>query len=215
MSELPYPLTATNIEDLKLQIWNLIRPLYEDNAFSKINLEGTEYTGSVAELNALDGISANGTSLIQAATYAAMLALLSGEAAAAFDFNSQNLTGVGNITLGTDGAGDRTILLYSDTAGSRFGLYSAGNYSGFYAWGDVPVVFANQGYGFMDFYTNATHYLRLGVEGNFDIKVHNGSTVGLKLGGTLVEKTAAQINAPIVCNNDEVVCNNDEVVYNY
>jgi len=37
MADTPYPLTATNLEDLKQQIWNLIRPLYEDRILSNID----------------------------------------------------------------------------------------------------------------------------------------------------------------------------------
>ena len=37
MADTPYPLTATNMEDLKQQIWNLIRPLYEDRILSNID----------------------------------------------------------------------------------------------------------------------------------------------------------------------------------
>lgn len=58
MPDTPYPLTATNIEDLKLQLWNLIRPLYEDSAFSKVEFGGSKVTPSVAEINILDGVTA-------------------------------------------------------------------------------------------------------------------------------------------------------------
>lgn len=54
-------------------------------------------TISEAQWGYLGGATANGGALIDAADYAAMMALLSETATAAFSFNSQNLTGVGDI----------------------------------------------------------------------------------------------------------------------
>jgi len=42
---------------------------------------------------------------------------------------------------------------------------------------------------------DVTEKWRMDSVGNFDVILHDGATVGLKLGGTLIEKTAAQINA--------------------
>jgi len=68
-----------------------------DGSSVGLQLGGTLITATGVEVNSLDGITAAGTSMIQAADAAAQLALLSGHAGAAFSWNSQNLTAVGTI----------------------------------------------------------------------------------------------------------------------
>ena len=77
-------------------------------------------TISATQWGYLGGATANGGALIDAADYAAMMVLLSGEAGAAFSFNSQNLTSVGAIgcssiattgVVGVGGAGSTSIAI--------------------------------------------------------------------------------------------------------
>lgn len=174
-----------------------------DAATVGLKLGGTLVTASAAEINALDGISANGTSFIQAANYAAMMALLSGEAGAAFSFNSQNLTSVGTIgctAVSITGArpmtlsGGSTAITKKGVAGSwAFGFHAVGS-------GDTD----RGGFGFLGNADALTKYyigtayddaaVEITAAGNLDITKHNASTIGLKLGGTHVTASAAEIN---------------------
>jgi len=49
MADIPYPLTATTIEELRRQVWNLIMPLYEDD------LSGTEIWKHPDDKTKVDG----------------------------------------------------------------------------------------------------------------------------------------------------------------
>ena len=139
----------------------------------------------------------------QTKTKAQVMALLSGQATATFDFNTQNLTGVGTIECGDitvsgvrpvkiSGAGSN-ITKKGNASGWAFGLHALGS-------SDTD----RGGFGFVgnvDALTNyyiGTSYTDAAIEifpiGNFDIAKHNSSTIGLKLGGTLITASAVELN---------------------
>ena len=119
-------------------------------------------------------------------TGAEVLADISGDAAAAFDFNSQNLTGVGTIVFEDATAYLLQVLTYNigvywDTSIGQNTLVLRGY---------DKVALGCQGTNVL-ISTPAAMSL---IPASVNISAHNGSTEGLKLGGTLVDALATDIN---------------------
>ncbi|DAZ94087.1 TPA: hypothetical protein N0F65_004199 [Lagenidium giganteum] len=102
---------------------------------------------------------------------------------------SLNITSTGNLTLPaslTISNGTTPISCTNTTSTSTFAIsiQSAGGAQ------DIGSTTAHQ----VAIRTNGTRRLTCDTSGNVDAVAHNGSTVGLKLGGTLVTATATQLN---------------------
>ena len=171
-------------------------------------------TISAAQWGYLGGATANGGALIDAANYAAMMALLSGEAGAAFSWNSQNLTSVGTIA-----SGKITIPGYTTDSSAKFGAFEIQSYAINNCWladnayfdganwryrgngAGVASYFSAGGFaintavgGVAGTVATFATVFSVGNTGNVDILNHDAATVGLKLGGTLVTASAAELN---------------------
>ena len=131
------------------------------------------------------------------------------EASEAVDLNAQALTGVGAITstgvvqatgayhiFGAGGSGAATQelrILAQDASIGRLSWYGAATPRA-----GIDLVTSQDALKFW-FTGSVTERLNLDSSGNLNVVSHNGSTAGLKLGGTLVTKTAAQLNAMLKC----------------
>jgi len=195
-----------------------------DGSSQGLKLGGTLITKNAAEINDLvekslfdaDTFLYASTDNTPVATSPTnVMAALSGHAAAAFDFNSQNLTGVGGI-LTKNGGYFSAVKTLAENHFTGLFIGRAGPWSEYQAYG-ADITFGNSntydasvmarirlrydGSGLMeltDFYDGG--YGASGVlmslrgNGNVDISQHDGSTIGLKLGGTLVTARAEELN---------------------
>ena len=173
-----------------------------------------------ADFDATTFLYATSDNTPQPKTPAEVMAILSGEAAAAFDFNSQNLTSVGDITLdnlfltaatteqrtielgyGRTGNGYAWVDLIGDATYTDYGLrlirYNTGANANSllrHRGTGILIIETYESGSSMSLRTYTTERLGIDGVGNVDIVAHNASTVGLKLGGTLVTASAADIN---------------------
>ncbi|MCK4240821.1 MAG: hypothetical protein KAX30_04300 [Candidatus Atribacteria bacterium] len=128
---------------------------------------------------------------LEGRNYAEILADLSGQVAAAFDFNSQNLTSIKQMDFNAI-VGDKISLV-----GDRLGLTTM------YGFGIEADCLYFKSNSFHRWYSAAnanggtSDIMELDSNGNLNLPNHNASTIGLKLGGTLITKSAAEINAAI------------------
>ncbi|GMF10501.1 unnamed protein product [Phytophthora lilii] len=164
--------------------------------FTSLYLSGTQVTSTAAELNYLTGLSPGYASRSKALVCDASFNIRNLTSVTATNFYGTlqfaaqpNITSTGNLTLPgslTISNGTTPITCTNTTSSSTFAIsiqFSGGAQ-------DIGSTTAHQ----VAIRTNGSRRLTCDASGNVDIVAHNGSTLGLKLGGTLVTATAADLN---------------------
>jgi hypothetical protein len=160
-----------------------------DGSTLGLKLGGTLVTATAAELNLLDGVTSTTTELnyvdTTAGTVVASKAMVVDSSRNIVNLN--NLRTTGNLGLNTS-APDKQLEVNSATGACLRLTYnsssgSATNYADFSTSSGGNLTLLSSG---------LTTFID--VTNNLDIAGHDGNTLGLKLGGTLVTATAAELN---------------------
>ncbi|GMF64710.1 unnamed protein product [Phytophthora lilii] len=164
--------------------------------FTSLSLNGTQVTSTAAELNNLAGVTLGSASASKALVCDASSNIGNLNSVTATNITGTlqtaaqpNITSTGNLTLPgslTVSNGTAPISCTNTTSTSTFAIsiQSSGGAQ------DIGSTTAHQ----VAIRTNGSRRLTCDASGNVDIVAHNGSTLGLKLGGTLVTATAADLN---------------------